>query len=97
MTLMVQKFYESKQYKKGIKAAESILKKFPDHGLMFCSLLYLIVNERCLRLCYRRNHGYERSDPELHGSKAGGLRICSYGAQKEHAKSRLLARIRPSL
>ena len=28
----VQKFYESKQYKKGIKAADSILKKFPDHG-----------------------------------------------------------------
>jgi hypothetical protein len=28
----LQKFYESKQYKKGIKAAETILKKFPDHG-----------------------------------------------------------------
>eukprot|EP00961_Rhodomonas_salina_P151080 2034358-Rhodomonas_salina.1 len=24
--------YEGKQYKKGLKAAESILKKFPDHG-----------------------------------------------------------------
>jgi len=27
-----QKFYENKQYKKGIKAADAILKKFPDHG-----------------------------------------------------------------
>ena len=28
----VQKFYETKQYKKGLKAAETILKKFPEHG-----------------------------------------------------------------
>ena len=28
----VQKFYETKQYKKGLKAADLILKKFPDHG-----------------------------------------------------------------
>ena len=28
----VVKHYESKQYKKGIKAAENILKKFPQHG-----------------------------------------------------------------
>lgn len=28
----VVKFYESKQYKKAIKAADQILKKFPDHG-----------------------------------------------------------------
>jgi len=27
-----QKFYEQKQYKKGLKAAESVLKKFPQHG-----------------------------------------------------------------
>ena len=27
-----QKFYENKQYKKGIKTADLILKKFPDHG-----------------------------------------------------------------
>eukprot|EP00898_Chlorokybus_atmophyticus_P006405 jgi/Chlat1/6766/Chrsp50S06467 len=26
------KFYETKQYKKGLKAADQILKKFPDHG-----------------------------------------------------------------
>lgn len=26
------KFYESKQYKKAIKAADAILKKFPEHG-----------------------------------------------------------------
>lgn len=28
----VVKFYESKQYKKAIKAADQILKKYPDHG-----------------------------------------------------------------
>lgn len=28
----VVKFYETKQYKKAIKAADQILKKFPDHG-----------------------------------------------------------------
>ncbi|ORY07791.1 NMDA receptor-regulated protein 1-domain-containing protein [Clohesyomyces aquaticus] len=28
----VVKFYESKQYKKGLKAAEQILRKVPDHG-----------------------------------------------------------------
>lgn len=28
----VVKFYENKQYKKAIKAADQILKKFPDHG-----------------------------------------------------------------
>lgn len=28
----VVKFYESKQYKKGVKAADQILKKFPEHG-----------------------------------------------------------------
>ena len=27
-----QKFYETKQYKKGLKAADSVLKKFPNHG-----------------------------------------------------------------
>lgn len=28
----VVKLYETKQYKKAIKAADQILKKFPDHG-----------------------------------------------------------------
>jgi hypothetical protein len=36
----VQKFYESKQYKKGIKAAETILKKFPDHGWLYGLIFY---------------------------------------------------------
>ena len=26
------KYYENKQYKKAIKAADQVLKKFPDHG-----------------------------------------------------------------
>uniref|UniRef100_A0A6N2MUE8 Uncharacterized protein n=2 Tax=Salix viminalis TaxID=40686 RepID=A0A6N2MUE8_SALVM len=29
---LIVKSYESKQYKKGLKAADTILKKFPDHG-----------------------------------------------------------------
>lgn len=32
--LHIQKSYETKQYKKGLKAADSILKKFPEHGGM---------------------------------------------------------------
>lgn len=28
----VVKFYETKQYKKAIKSADQILKKFPEHG-----------------------------------------------------------------
>ncbi|KAL5147300.1 N-terminal acetyltransferase A complex auxiliary subunit NAA15 [Glycine soja] len=28
----MQKSYETKQYKKGLKTADVILKKFPDHG-----------------------------------------------------------------
>ena len=28
----IVKYYETKNYKKGLKAAEQILKKFPDHG-----------------------------------------------------------------
>jgi hypothetical protein len=28
----LQKFYETKQYKKGLKAADAVLKKFPNHG-----------------------------------------------------------------
>lgn len=31
---IIQKSYETKQYKKGLKAADQILKKFPDHGGM---------------------------------------------------------------
>ncbi|KAB2037342.1 hypothetical protein ES319_D03G068400v1 [Gossypium barbadense] len=29
---LIVKSYETKQYKKGLKAADAILKKFPDHG-----------------------------------------------------------------
>ena len=32
LLLVLQKFYETKCYKKGIKAADTILKKFPEHG-----------------------------------------------------------------
>jgi len=39
----VVKHFETKQYKKGIKAAESILKKFPKHGETMC-MKGLILN-----------------------------------------------------
>lgn len=32
----IVKYYETKQYKKGVKAADSILKKHPDHGETLC-------------------------------------------------------------
>jgi len=35
--------YETKQYKKGIKSADSILKKFPRHGETLC-MKGLILN-----------------------------------------------------
>ncbi len=35
--------YETKQYKKGLKSAESILKKFPRHGETLC-MKGLIIN-----------------------------------------------------
>jgi hypothetical protein len=41
------KFYESKQYKKAIKAADQILKKFPEHGetlaMKVCSSSRLVL------------------------------------------------------
>ncbi len=39
----VVKQYETKQYKKGIKAADAILKKFPKHGETLC-MKGLILN-----------------------------------------------------
>jgi hypothetical protein len=43
----VVKFYESKQYKKAIKAADQILKKFPEHGetlaMKVCSSSRLVL------------------------------------------------------
>jgi len=39
----VVKQYECKQYKKGLKAADTILKKFPKHGETLC-MKGLILN-----------------------------------------------------
>ncbi len=39
----VIKFYESKQYKKGLKNADTILKRFPNHGETLC-MKGLILN-----------------------------------------------------
>jgi len=50
----IVKFYEIKQYKKGIKAADSILKKYPDHGETLCmkglTLSYLDKKEEAYEL-----------------------------------------------
>lgn len=50
----IVKFYETKQYKKGIKAADSILKKHPDHGETLCmkglTLSYLEKKEEAYEL-----------------------------------------------
>jgi len=39
----VVKLYECKQYKKGLKAADTVLKKFPNHGETLC-MKGLILN-----------------------------------------------------
>ncbi len=53
--LHTQKLYETKQYKKGLKAADSILKKFPEHGkkcessglnLLACSYVFCHISLR---------------------------------------------------
>lgn len=50
----IVKFYETKQYKKGVKAADSILKKHPDHGETLCmkglTLSYLDRKEEAYEL-----------------------------------------------
>jgi len=50
----IVKFYETKQYKKGVKAADSILKKHPDHGETLCmkglTLSYLDKKEEAYNL-----------------------------------------------
>lgn len=53
----IVKFYETKQYKKGVKAADSILKKHPDHGETLCmkglTLSYLDRKEEAYDLVRR--------------------------------------------
>mmetsp|Transcript_30404 Transcript_30404/g.83776 ORF Transcript_30404/g.83776 Transcript_30404/m.83776 type:complete len:937 (-) Transcript_30404:396-3206(-) len=50
----IVKFYETKQYKKGVKAADSILKKHPEHGETLCmkglTLSYLDRKEEAYEL-----------------------------------------------
>lgn len=50
----IVKFYETKQYKKGVKAADGILKKHPDHGETLCmkglTLSYLDRKEEAYEL-----------------------------------------------
>ena len=57
----MQKSYESKQYKKGLKAADTILKKFPDHGGIVCfSCLKSCAFESQISLAYPlMNESYE--------------------------------------
>lgn len=50
---VIVKSYETKQYKKGVKAADSILKKFPEHGETL-SMKGLILN--CMD---RKSEAYE--------------------------------------
>ncbi len=62
----IVRFYETKQYKKGVKAADQILKKIPDHGETM-SMKALIIS----------NLGNERK-AEAHDLAKQGLReTCS--------------------
>jgi len=53
----IVKFYESKQYKKGVKAADLILKKHPNHGETLCmkglTVSYLAKKEEAYELVRR--------------------------------------------
>jgi len=53
----IVKFYEQKQYKKGVKAADTILKRHPDHGETLCmkglTLSYLDKKEEAYELVRR--------------------------------------------
>ncbi|KAL6568104.1 N-alpha-acetyltransferase 16, NatA auxiliary subunit [Orobanche hederae] len=48
---LIVKSYETKQYKKGLKAADAILKKFPDHGVS-PDLTFYFGNFAEIRLCH---------------------------------------------
>ncbi len=56
----VVKFYESKQYKKGIKSADAILKRFPNHGETLC-MKGLIVNAMANAFFVPQNHQQQGS------------------------------------
>ncbi|KAG5032873.1 hypothetical protein JHK85_016855 [Glycine max] len=58
--LFLQKSYETKQYKKGLKTADVILKKFPDHGETL-SMKGLTLN--CMD---RKFEAYELNDLKSH-------------------------------
>ena len=55
----VVKFYESKQYKLGIKSADAILKRFPNHGETLC-MKGLIVNAMANAFFVPQQQGSDR-------------------------------------
>jgi hypothetical protein len=59
----VLNLYESKQLKKGLKAADQILKKFPEHG----GMIYICLSQAQFYLYCIRNSVYERSNSDAHG------------------------------
>lgn len=62
----IVKFYETKQYKKGVKAADSILKKHADHGETLCmkglTLSYLDKKQEAYELVRKGL----KNDPKSH-------------------------------
>lgn len=68
-----QKSYETKQYKKGLKAADSILKKFPEHGGMLKDILFCNYSSPSYNISFSlylvpyRNTVNEGFDAKLHG------------------------------
>ncbi|KAH1127544.1 hypothetical protein GYH30_016231 [Glycine max] len=58
--LFLQKSYETKQYKKGLKAADVILKKFPDRGET------LSIKGLTLNWMDRKSEAYELNDLKSH-------------------------------
>ena len=59
----IVKFYETKQYKKGLKASDTILKKFPEHGGTFRPMMSRFPSDG--PLLHFRDPIYEGADTEL--------------------------------
>ncbi|OIW09085.1 hypothetical protein TanjilG_16312 [Lupinus angustifolius] len=61
---LIVKSYETKQYKKGLKAADAILKKFPDHGDDRSLIFVLVQNDLKSHVCWHVFGLLYRSDRE---------------------------------
>lgn len=75
----MQKNYELRQYKKGLKLAEGILKKYPDHGgKIVLEKVYFDGNLTFFN--FVRNYGHERFIFKQSRKEGRRLRVCKEGS-----------------